>query len=173
MVRILAHRVTELDRAWLLGVSRRRVPAWADWLLRGVTHAGGARATIGAPLVLLAIPGTRTAGLVALLANALSHLAVQLLKRTVVRPRPHLAGALPALAHVPDAFSFPSGHTAAATAVSLPVVLAWPATAPLLLPLVTLVAASRVYLRVHYVTDVVVGMLLGVLGVLAAGILVG
>ena len=161
MVRVLAERVGALDRAWLVGLSRRDAPGWLDRLLRLVTHAGGARATLTFSLLLLALPGTRALGVATALANLASHLAVQALKRSVVRRRPHLHGDFDPLAAVPDAFSFPSGHTAAVTAVVFPLLLARHPLGLALLPVVPLVAASRVYLRVHYVTDVAAGFALG------------
>jgi undecaprenyl-diphosphatase len=168
MVRVIADRMGALDRAWMAGLSRVAAPGWLDVALRGVTHAGGARATIGLALVLGLLPGTRRLGLLAGVANALSHLAVQALKRTVVRPRPHRVGGFDPLARVPDAFSFPSGHTAAASAVVLTLSLAGHPFGFALLPLVPLVGASRVYLRVHYVTDVAAGFVLGLAGALAS-----
>ena len=171
MVRTLVDRVGALDRAWMLGVTRVSVPGWMDAVFRAVTHAGGARATIGLTLALLLGPTTRGLGLLAALANLLSHLAVQALKRTVVRPRPHRLAGFDPLAHVPDAFSFPSGHTAAASAVVLTLVLAGHPLGLALLPLVAGVGLSRVYLRVHYVTDVIAGAALGLAGALAASLL--
>jgi undecaprenyl-diphosphatase len=168
MVRVIADRVGALDRAWMVGLSRRTAPGWLDAMLRALTHAGGARATIGLTLLLVLLPGTRELGALAAVANALSHLGVQVLKRTVVRPRPHLFGGFDPLAHVPDAFSFPSGHTAAASAVVLTLLLAGNPLGVALLPLLPVVGASRVYLRVHYVTDVVAGFALGLAGALAA-----
>ena len=107
-------------------------------MMGAVTHAGGARVTVGVGVALLALDPRL--GLAALLANAASHAVVQVLKRVVARPRPcDPDGRALALVHLPDPFSFPSGHAAAATAV----------------------AASRVALRVHYVTDVVAGAALG------------
>ncbi|MGH7585704.1 MAG: phosphatase PAP2 family protein [Gemmatimonadales bacterium] len=166
MVRILADRVGALDRAWLVVLSRLAAPGWLDRLLRGLTHAGGARATIGFSLLLLALPGTRALGAATALANLASHLAVQALKRSVVRRRPHLYGDFDPLAAVPDAFSFPSGHTAAITAVVFPPILAGHPLGLVLLPLVPVVAVSRVYLRVHYLTDVLAGFVLGLAGAL-------
>jgi undecaprenyl-diphosphatase len=168
MVRVIADRMGALDRAWMAGLSRFVAPDWLDAALRAVTHAGGARATVGFSLLLVVLPGTRGLGLLVVVANALSHLAVQALKRTVVRPRPHLLGGFDPLAHVPDAFSFPSGHTAAASAVVVTMVVAGHPLGLPLLPLVPVVGASRVYLRVHYVTDVAAGFLLGVAGALAS-----
>ena len=54
--------------------------------MRRLTHLGGARVTIGAGLGLLAYD--RRLGAAALLANAGSHVVVQLLKRAVARARP-------------------------------------------------------------------------------------
>jgi undecaprenyl-diphosphatase len=144
-------------------------------MMRVVTHLGGARATLLTGLILTALGGElRHAGLVALLGNALSHVLVQVLKRAVARPRPCDARGVPlALVDLPDPFSFPSGHSAAAFAVALPVAMANPLLAPAALGLAVLVAASRVQLRVHYLSDVLAGVVLGVGGFIAAERLVG
>jgi len=142
--------------------------------MRGVTHLGGARATILVGLLLCAAGGRELrVGLAALLANVGSHLVVQVLKRTVARARPCDAdGHAIALIDLPDPFSFPSGHAAASFAVAAVVGVAHPVAAPPLLALATLVAASRVRLRVHRPVDVVAGALLGLTGAAAAARLI-
>jgi undecaprenyl-diphosphatase len=143
-------------------LTRREAPRWIDRGLRLVTHAGGATASIAISLLLLLNPGTRHLGLVAALANLFSHLLVQGLKRTVSRPRP--SAVLPqvtALAAIPDHYSLPSGHACAAMALATSVLLAEPVIGIGALIVAALVGASRVYLRVHYPTDVVVGQALG------------
>ncbi len=139
-------------------------------MMRYLTHLGGARATIAAGLLLVAAGGdARAVGVAALLGNALSHIAVQILKRAVARPRPcDPWGRSLALVELPDPFSFPSGHSAAGFAVALPVALTWPLAVPLALGLAALIAASRVTLRVHHLSDVVAGALLGAAGGLGA-----
>jgi len=143
--------------------------------MRWITHLGDAWATIGAGLTLwLAGGATAAAGRAALLANALSHVAVQILKRTVARHRPCDGNGVPlALVDVPDPFSFPSGHSAASTAVAATLAMAHPWLAPFVLPLAALVCASRVRLGAHHLTDVVAGIALGLGGALAAHTLVG
>jgi len=141
--------------------------------MRRLTHLGGARVTIGASLALLAAGETRLGG-ATLLANAVSHAFVQLLKRTVARPRPCGPDGRPlALVDLPDPFSFPSGHAAAATAVATSVALARPVAGLVLLPLAGLVAYSRVALRTHHASDVLAGALLGIGGAVAAMVLLG
>jgi len=138
--------------------------------MRWLTHLGGARATIGTGVALLPFGGsTARLGLAVLVANALSHVAVQVLKRTVVRARPcDPLGRPLALVDLPDPFSFPSGHAAAAASVAASVSLAEPRLTPVVLPLAALVAYSRVRLRVHHASDVLVGAALGMGGALAA-----
>ncbi|HVH68664.1 MAG TPA: phosphatase PAP2 family protein [Gemmatimonadales bacterium] len=139
--------------------------------MRWLTHLGGARITLGIGVALVAL-GEPRLGLRALLANAGSHVLVQVLKRAVARARPCDASGRPlALVALPDPHSFPSGHAAAATAVAATVALAHPAVSPLVLPLAATVAYSRVALRVHHVSDVLGGVALGLGGAIATSYL--
>lgn len=72
----------------------------------------------------------------------LPHIVVQIVKRTVSRPRPSDALACRTLIADPDRFSFPSGHSAAAMAVAFSYAMAFPAPAVPLLAMAFLAGAS-------------------------------
>lgn len=155
-------RLTERDQKLLSALASRQAPRWMDRTLRWVTHAGDAATTIALSLLLLAIPATRQLGLIASLANLGSHLVVQLLKRTMVRRRPSvLLPHVHPLVAIPDHYSFPSGHACAAMAIAMSIVLVEPIAGIPAMLLALGVGVSRVYLRVHYPTDVLVGQILG------------
>ena len=114
-------------------------------------------------VLLLLIPKTRKAGTAALLAMLLSLIFTNgIIKHLAARQRPWLTveGLVPLLAE-PDPNSFPSGHTAAAFAM---VFALWFSGSPLWRPALALAAVtafSRLYLYVHWPTDVLGGVLLG------------
>lgn len=158
------------ERALHAMVLRRRPRL--DRFMRAVTHLGDAAVTVGASLALMLglLPGLEGAGRAAAFALVASHLAVQLLKRTVTRARPRLPVGVASLVRAPDRFSFPSGHAAASLSVALGLATALPApAAAALLALACLVGASRCYLGVHYPGDVLAGWALAAAG--AAGAL--
>jgi undecaprenyl-diphosphatase len=77
---------------------------------------------------------------------------------------------LPYGVHRPITSSFPSGH--AASAFTAATVLAGGPLTPALYVLATMVAASRVYVRLHHASDIVAGAALGLaLGLVARRVL--
>ena len=93
------------------------------------------------------------------------------LKNIVARPRPCWLEAIDLLVKNPKDYSFPSGHTWSA------VTGAWVATAAnrkfgyVAIPLAIVLAFSRLYLFVHFPSDVLAGALLGaLLGILAVAL---
>lgn len=88
---------------------------------------------------------------------------VTVLKQFADRTRPALADpAITSLVPTPQSASFPSGHSATAFAAATIVGALCPRFRWPLLAAASLVAASRVYLGVHYLLDVIAGATLGV-----------
>ncbi len=83
------------------------------------------------------------------------------IKQAVRRPRPRLAG-LPPLTSTPTQLSFPSAHASTSFAGALVYSRLGLPAAPLY-ALATGLALSRLYLGVHYPSDVLAGAVLGTL----------
>jgi len=93
-----------------------------------------------------------------LLAGVISLLLYKGLKQVCCRPRPYLScPEIRLCGRVLDQFSFPSGHTFHAVGFSLCLVYYFPVGAALLVPIVLLIALSRVVLGLHYPSDVLAG----------------
>ncbi|WP_078544428.1 phosphatase PAP2 family protein [Litchfieldia alkalitelluris] len=133
-------------------------------LFTTLTHLGGATFTIAITLIiaLFAPEPIRIVGIVCAISLALSHIPVAIIKKKYPRLRPYLV--LEQSKHQKNPLkdhSFPSGHTTAVFSVVIPIIMMRPSLAIILLPLACLVAISRVYLGLHYPSDILVGGLLG------------
>lgn len=84
------------------------------------------------------------------------------LKRWTRRPRPFAHdGRIHAWVAPLDEFSFPSGHTLHATVFTLVALAYYPMLAILLVPFAISVALSRVFLGLHYPSDVLAALTIG------------
>ncbi|KAA6481629.1 PAP2 family protein [Bacillus swezeyi] len=138
---------------------------------RSSTHLGGAFCTILASLslIIFGAGNVRLAGAAAAIALLIGHLQVVLIKKLYPRKRPYMTLKQTQVLKDPlKDHSFPSGHTTAVFSVITPIVVFFPILALLLIPLGISVGLSRIYLGLHYPSDVLVGMILGVsVGVLS------
>jgi len=106
-------------------------------------------------------PGLRAA-LAGALAAAVGIVCFLALKRATGRRRPmHFAAHCWSTLLPPDRFSFPSGHTITAFAVSVPLASFYPDLALGLGFVALSIAVSRILLGMHFLSDVVAGALLG------------
>lgn len=145
---------------WIQGL---RGP-WLDQVMVFVTSlADHGQLWLGLGLLFLCFPKTRHLGLATLFSVGLGYVTGNLvLKRVFARSRPcWIRREMPLLVPVPRDYSFPSGHTLVSFEGAASIWRhnrTWGAAA---LGLAALIAFSRMYLFVHFPTDILGGMVLG------------
>lgn len=156
--------IASSDHKLMRVVNQWYAPKWVRFWAIAATRAGDGWLWYFAGLTLLLFGDEgRFTALAAAGSAALTGIGVfMLLKRVSGRKRPceiepHCwATLLP-----PDRFSFPSGHTITAFSVAVALGAFYPVLLPALLFFALCVAASRILLGMHFLSDVVVGALIG------------
>lgn len=124
---------------------------------------------------LIAYKGTRREGLGCAISLVLCFITVNLfLKNAVARVRPYDAMEQIRCLVGPQAdYSFPSGHTAIAFAASVPVfIISSKKLGVVMIIFSVLMAFSRIYVCVHYPTDVIGGAVVGILCGVVTGMVI-
>jgi len=131
-----------------------------------ITHFGGPFFTMVSCWI-LAVFGknnVRLSAIEALTALVSSHLFVQLLKRTITRPRPYMVlSDTNTFNYLLKDYSFPSGHATASFSMAVTFSIFFPSIAFILISLAALVGISRIYMGLHYPSDVLIGSTIGMI----------
>jgi undecaprenyl-diphosphatase len=162
--RMLWHFIENRDHRVMRQVHRWRAPRWLRVWMVWSTRLGDGWIWYSIGIILLLFGGElRFAAFGAsATAEAVTVALFRAMKNSSKRKRPcqleaHCwANVLP-----PDQFSFPSGHAMSAFAIAIPICIFYPQMQAALLALSVTIAVSRVILGMHFVSDVVVGSLLG------------
>jgi membrane-associated phospholipid phosphatase len=163
-------RWTYIDKNMVLFISNRRVKLFTAFM-KMLTRIGDGVAWFVLCVVFLLlngiIPGMAYTG-IALAISSVIQVALQtIIKNIFNRPRPYVK--YEEISHVlppPDRFSFPSGHTAGAFAIAFVFYYFVPFLFVPMLILASLIAFSRIYLGLHYPSDIIAGIVLGLISAL-------
>lgn len=165
--------LNQAEAGILLWIQENLRTEWLDHIMPYVSGINdhGILAIIGV-IVLLLWGRYRKVGITAFGSLAVEFIIVNLLiKPNVQRTRPfYVLEDLHLLGSLPTDFSFPSGHTGSAFAVATVMLMCMPARYGVTVIVASaLIAFSRLYNAAHYPTDVLFGMLIGIItGVIAS-----
>ena len=175
-MRALVNSVTHWDAVFasaIFGLKGKRLIAFAmPW----ISHSANGYYYPIVPVLLLAVDPqiARSFLLAGLFAFAIELPLYKVLKNGIKRDRP-----CEALSEVhrrvspSDQFSFPSGHTGAAFVMATLLSYFFPICSMPLFVWALLVGFSRIYLGVHYPSDILAGIVVGILSAVSALIVVG
>lgn len=155
-----------MELQWLLEIQSGLTSPWGDRAMIALSSAGDhGLIWIIIALCFCMFPKHRKAGVGILLALILAHGVGNLfLKNLIARPRPFIAyPGIPLKIPPPQEFSFPSGHTITAFAAVFAIPSSMGAIKRLLVILAVAISFSRLYLFMHYPSDVLGGALIGMI----------
>lgn len=162
----MIEKIKAWDARVVLYINKNLKRKYLDYFFIGTTYLGSDVFAIGFILAFAFLPVNKINdfALYAAASLILSSVTVGILKNRIRRKRPfEEILELKSLKIGIDQFSFPSGHTTAAfsLAVTSALVTSGHIASTVYLLLAILVAASRVYLGVHYPSDVMAGAFIG------------
>ncbi len=154
-----------LDHSILLMIEQHLHADWLTTIMRVITTLGNHGAVwIALTLILLLMPRTRRLGAAIAVALVLTTVIGEVaLKPLIARARPFVQyHDLAALVSPPLSFSFPSGHTSSSFAAATVIFSQSHRSGLAACAVAVLIGFSRLYLCVHFPTDVAAGAVLGI-----------
>jgi undecaprenyl-diphosphatase len=166
--------ITQTDFAILDFIQSIRTD-FLDKIVPFITHLGdGGMLWIVVAVIMLCFGAYRKTGIRIFVSLAISSVLFTLImKELVARERPFntpqgLLAANELLIEIPfGRYSFPSGHTLTSFASAFSIFLTNKKLGSIFLVIAALISLSRVYLYVHYPSDIIFGAIFGILSALA------
>src|SRR5882724_7877872 len=152
------------DHRLMRRMNRWRAPRWIRFWMIAATRAGDGWLWYGLGGILMIFGGAQRFEAVSA-AGAAALVGVLVFKTIKVisqRPRPcQLEPHCWSKVLPPDRFSFPSGHTMTASSIALVLTYFYPSLEFALIFLAISIALSRIVLGMHFLSDVLAGIILG------------
>jgi len=164
VARNLWQQIERRDHRVMRRMNRWRAPRWIRLWMIAATRMGDGWVWYGLGALLLGFGGAQRFAAVgsAGLAAIVGIFVFKALKKLSQRPRPcHIEPHCWATILPPDQFSFPSGHTMTAFSIAIVVSFFYPHLEGVLFFLAVSIGISRVVLGMHFLSDVLAGVVLG------------
>jgi len=150
-VDIVARAVASAERLRLVRVARVVTRLGNGWLYPLLSI-----------VIAIALESPRDFLIAAMVSLAIAFIVYPAMKRSLARLRPcDYDASLVSQVQPLDHYSCPSGHAMTAAAYGVPLIFACPAAAPFVIALCALIGWSRVAMGHHYVSDVLIGTVIG------------
>lgn len=170
--------IMSIDNSILVFIQEHLRNSFGDFFFKNITHLGDKGLIwISIAIFLLFFKKTRKCGILMATALFLGVIVGEIaLKNIFQRERPFIILQYltknDLLIKAPSSFSFPSGHTTSSFAAATSIFICNKKYGVLALIMAALIAFSRLYLYVHYPSDVFCGIILGVSMALLSALIV-
>lgn len=161
----MKNKLKRFDDIFIELINRKMKHRYLDAIMYRVTNLGGAIFSSLLVLILIIIGSSdvKLIGFEALSVLVISQVIVHALKKILSRERPYkIIEQLNTFGINLKDYSFPSGHTTASFSIATAIAVNIPRLSILVFTIAIIVAISRIYLGVHYPTDVAAGIFLGI-----------
>lgn len=158
-------KLKRFDDIFINLINRKMNHRYLDTIMYRATNLGGAifSSLLVIVLILIGSSNVKLMGFEALGALCTSQAIVHALKRILSRERPYkIIEQLNTFGINLKDYSFPSGHTTASFSIATTIAFNMPKLSIVVFAIAVIVGISRIYLGVHYPTDVAAGIFLGV-----------
>ena len=161
----MKNRFKQFDDLFIDLINGRMKNKHLDSFMYKVTDLGGAifSTLIAIAFIAFGTKDIKYLGIEFLIVLGISQVIVQGLKKVLSRERPYkIIEQLNTFGIDLSDYSFPSGHTTASFSIASTLALNIPKLSIFVFSLALIIGISRIYLGVHYPTDVAAGIILGV-----------